>query len=417
MPSSFLDSYRLIAARVDFDPDSTQYKGQVKRLYNAHMRHLCALRNWTFMRKVATVTLSADVTTGLVTLTNGSATVTGVGTSWTTAMEGRWINIGTASYNPSTWARIGRVASATSLRLESPWTPATSASTTYTIRQRYVQMPRDCLRYQTVWDEQNDRGMLRYVNPYEADKLYLDPDISGTPFWYTDAPTYHGPTPDRAPTAALVAGGTLSTSISYTYKYTWTIGGCETGSSADVTATPTAGNQTIRLTGLQEVSGTDGRYLNVYRSESDVGVFYKLGTYSNVTQIDDDGSVTPDRTTPYFDGNESVFVRVFPRNSNTTDVVASLRYQYVPREIQKDSDYPDIPNGDALDAIQCFTIADLIAKAGNDAIAETWRKQAQARIRELERVALDQEPQETVRRTWWGSRRGYRVYVPNPVIT
>jgi hypothetical protein len=419
VPSSFIDSYRIICARCDFDPDNTQYKLQVKRFYNANLRHVATMNNWIFTRKIATVSVLPDYAVGTALLTNGSRIVLGTGTTWTTAMEGMWINpsITTTSFDPSLWARVGRVLGAGSILLEYPWQGSNYIGTTYTLRQRYVQMPRDCFRYQTLLNEQQQRGRLIYKNPYEFDRQFsMSPLVVGTPWWYTDAPVWNGPTPDRALTVAARAGGSLSESLTYTYKYTWTIGGSETGASGEVSYTPAGGNDTARLTGIQDTGVTDGRYLNLYRSESDVGVFYFLNTYSNVSQIDDDGSITPDRNRRYFDSNNVQFVRVFPYNGDTVPSVTTIRYQYVPNEIIKDSDYPDLPNGDALEAVQMLTIADVIAKAGNDAVANTWRAQATARIKEMERTQLDQEPNQIVRQPWVGGYGGMWAYVPNPAV-
>lgn len=407
-----------IRQQTAFEPENDSYNAQLLGFFNTNLLHVFTMRAWTFARKVAVIPVYADVATGTVTLTNGSRSVVGSGTAWTTAMEGCYLQTGTSAFNPGRWVRIGRVSSATVLLLESPYPFAGVAGVAHTIRQRYVPMPRDCVRYQTVTDANADRGMLAYRNPYEVDRIYLDEDVGGTPFWYTDAPSYNPPTPERALTATLTAGGALVSGRTYQWKYTWRIGDAETGASNVVEATPSGANLSVNLTGMQEIAGNDGRYLRLYQAEKDVGIFYLVGEYSAVsagTPIPIADPIT-DRTTPYVDGNQTQFIRVFPRNNTDSTIYASVRYHYRPREIQKDSDYPDMPT-DCEEAITALTIANVLDTQNNPSGAATWRNLAAARIRTMEGTYMAQEPEATVRRTWIGSRGGYRAYIPNPTIT
>lgn len=82
---------------------------------------------------------------GTCTVTNGSATVTGVGTAWDTlngegfinAYPGKWVIVGTS------WARILSVESDTSLTLEEVWPGATAAGTAYRIQSVDLHL-KDC---------------------------------------------------------------------------------------------------------------------------------------------------------------------------------------------------------------------------------------------------------------------------------
>jgi hypothetical protein len=66
-----------------------------------------------------------------------------------------------------------------------------------------------------------------------------------------------------APAAALAAGGTLVVGTPYFYVITAVVGGIEGLQSAEVTATPTTGNQTVNLS-WTAVAGATG--YRVYRS-------------------------------------------------------------------------------------------------------------------------------------------------------
>lgn len=77
-----------------------------------------------------------DYTTGTATVTNGSTTLTGVGTTFTPAMVGRYFTVtDTTVPGEGYWYKIGAYVSATVLTLETDWagTTATTASAGYRI--------------------------------------------------------------------------------------------------------------------------------------------------------------------------------------------------------------------------------------------------------------------------------------------
>lgn len=75
-----------------------------------------------------------DYTAGTVTVTNGSQTVTGSGTTFTSAMANRWLQItDTTNTGQGYWYRVISVESATSLTLETAYDGASGASLTYRI--------------------------------------------------------------------------------------------------------------------------------------------------------------------------------------------------------------------------------------------------------------------------------------------
>ena len=80
---------------------------------------------------------AADYTTGTVSVTTATTTVTGSGTSWKTNMAGRWLNIPITSSDTTSgddeWYKIASVASATSLTLENAYAGQTVAGGTHTI--------------------------------------------------------------------------------------------------------------------------------------------------------------------------------------------------------------------------------------------------------------------------------------------
>lgn len=88
----------------------------------------------------------ADYTTGTVSVTTATTTVTGSGTSWTTNMAGRWLNIPITSSNTTSgddeWYQIASVASATSLTLNNAYQGQTVSGGTHTIGEVSI-LPED----------------------------------------------------------------------------------------------------------------------------------------------------------------------------------------------------------------------------------------------------------------------------------
>ncbi len=94
---------------------------------------------WPTPQGVYTITLNyvyrdrnltnADYTTGTVTLTNNSQTVTGSGTTFTAGMVGRWLSSTTDGY----WYRISGFTSTTVLTLEEAFQGTTGSALAYTI--------------------------------------------------------------------------------------------------------------------------------------------------------------------------------------------------------------------------------------------------------------------------------------------
>lgn len=77
-----------------------------------------------------------DYTTGTVTVTNNSQTVTGSGTSWNNSMIGSWFSINNTSLpGQGYWYRVSDVVSTTSITLETSWEGESGAGNTYIIGQ------------------------------------------------------------------------------------------------------------------------------------------------------------------------------------------------------------------------------------------------------------------------------------------
>lgn len=100
-------------------------------------------------------------TTGTITATNGSTTITGSGTTFTLAMVGRYLKVNTAA-GDGNWYRITGFSSTTSLTIENKYDGATAAGA-YIIAEAFG-LPED-LQMAPVY-----YAMFHYYLGYRADK-------------------------------------------------------------------------------------------------------------------------------------------------------------------------------------------------------------------------------------------------------
>jgi hypothetical protein len=118
----------------------------------------------------------ASYSTGTIALTNGSATVTGTGTTWTSSHEGLQFKTGSHVFTVST------VASTTSLTLDRNWGLADNASTTYSIFKAYVTTPARFRGFRSVIDP--DQGRQLVTNGFtmrDLDRIDPERTSSGDP--------------------------------------------------------------------------------------------------------------------------------------------------------------------------------------------------------------------------------------------
>jgi hypothetical protein len=114
-------------------------------ILQAVAREITEEYGWSLRRREAIVSLVAPYVTGTVAVTNGSATITGTGTTWTAAMVGRAISID----GLKTYLRVATVPGATTLTLGDAqlaavgWPLASGASKTYSIFVAEYELPAD----------------------------------------------------------------------------------------------------------------------------------------------------------------------------------------------------------------------------------------------------------------------------------
>lgn len=128
---------------------------------------------WPFLRSEEFITTVTDYTTGTVSVSAGGTTVTGVGTTFTSAMADGTYKIQFAG--ALDWYTISAYSSATSITIGTAYAQTTALSAgTYTIRRMYYPLSSTCDRIQTI---KNNNTPLKM---FETDIRTLDsvsPDL------------------------------------------------------------------------------------------------------------------------------------------------------------------------------------------------------------------------------------------------
>lgn len=112
---------------------------QFKRFVNDAGRRLWSMFAWPERKKESTIVTAAEYTTGTVTVTNGSATVTGSGTTFAAAVAGRKFALSLSG----PWYRISTRDSATQVTLARNYEEPTASAQTYTIFQDEYDLATD----------------------------------------------------------------------------------------------------------------------------------------------------------------------------------------------------------------------------------------------------------------------------------
>ncbi len=159
---------------------------------NRSYQHLLDANPWSFLKGESLIVTVAPHTTGTVTVTQGSATVSGAGTLWTAAMAGRFFR----TQDSFTFYKVSSVdAALQTLTLESTYALATAALQPYTLFQYQYAKPADCkdilgIRYDSNLGERTKAWI---------DTLEPDRNSTGQPqYWinFNDTTLELWPVPD-----------------------------------------------------------------------------------------------------------------------------------------------------------------------------------------------------------------------------
>lgn len=138
---------------------------------------LARANNWWFLRKIGFIQTAVAISAGTISVTKGSATVTGSGTAFTTAVNSRLLIVGGKS------ARIDAsgYASATSLTLDYEWEHDSTSGAAYVIVKDRYALPRWLDPKRILNIKPNGYAQLKGYSSQEIDALHPNKASYGTP--------------------------------------------------------------------------------------------------------------------------------------------------------------------------------------------------------------------------------------------
>jgi hypothetical protein len=140
-------------------------------------RKICDKHLWSFKVGRGAFGTSAVYNTGTITLTNGSATVTGSGTTFTSGMVGRQLKVNGFIFT------ISAFASTTSITIDETWLGATAAGNSYTIVTAYITPTEtDFHAYYSVIDPSNNWKLHLGYDARILDRIDARRSSTGQPY-------------------------------------------------------------------------------------------------------------------------------------------------------------------------------------------------------------------------------------------
>lgn len=148
----------------------------VNRIINRTLHRIAGSHPWPFLLDESFFATVDDYSTGTVTATNGSATITGASTVFTAAMVGRKIRVN----SENAYYRISAFVSTTELTLETTYQGTTQSAATYSIYQDEYRLRGDVDIHHFL--RQIEDGVALFdLDPGEFDVLFPTPNSSGNP--------------------------------------------------------------------------------------------------------------------------------------------------------------------------------------------------------------------------------------------
>lgn len=212
---------------------------------NTAYDRMLVMGNFSALRAEGEFIIPPTYNTGTATVTQSSTTVTGAGTTWTTAMVGRqFFTNGRGAYYT-----ITDVPSVTSLTLDRVWADASAAAQPYDVLITYITLPSDFIQFLSVLDRDNNWKLHTNYRQEQIDRWDAKRSVTGTPTMLVIAPYTSAGVP-RAEIWPRATGGKT-----YSYRYMKQPG--DLTNAVDTTIWPIA-SRVIRLGALVELSKWPG---------------------------------------------------------------------------------------------------------------------------------------------------------------
>lgn len=164
----------LNAMRLNADTVEANQATSIKLRINQIQDYIFFLRDWEWRRKSIPMTTKPPYETGTLSITQGSRTVTGSGTTWTDAMKEGYLIVNNVSY------KISSVASSTSLRLRQPFAADSVSGVAYKIVYPSITLDPSlsgvinvALQGRDLALKQEERSVLSYSSVGEPQEAFI----------------------------------------------------------------------------------------------------------------------------------------------------------------------------------------------------------------------------------------------------
>lgn len=163
---TFSDIYNAVLRRAKIPVSDTTTLTAVKEFINTAYHEIASEGKWWWLRDQRDIIIPAKYTTGTVSVTNGSRTVTGTGTTWTEDFNGRFFFI---EGDDEHYQIISRNSN-TQIQLSTNYVGTTNATANYTIyKARYGLFP-DLEKIEDIWQD-HYRRPLKPIGPRQMTYL------------------------------------------------------------------------------------------------------------------------------------------------------------------------------------------------------------------------------------------------------
>lgn len=162
-----------LADRIKLDKNNPDLRSILGVKINNAYKEVALAHNWEHLKVFSEMQTVANYTDGTVSIATGSYTIIGSGTTWTSAMEGRYFKSGNND-NPY---RIVRVVSGNELVLQTPILESDGSGLSYTIWKRFYYLDSDVRRILDFGSWVNDGKIRNKSNSFISD---ISTNISNT---------------------------------------------------------------------------------------------------------------------------------------------------------------------------------------------------------------------------------------------
>lgn len=176
---TFTNIQAMVAERLGLDLTVSDQATKVKRYINTFQQTLSAWMDWSWLEDRTVVEAVPDITTGTVTATTDSTTITFTSAP-TASVTGYFIQ----TTDSDDWYKISaHTAAATTATLENQYTRTGGSGLTYTLRKVYYSLPSTVDRIVSVRQFISPSTMTGVLTR-SFDRAVPDITSTGTPQWY-----------------------------------------------------------------------------------------------------------------------------------------------------------------------------------------------------------------------------------------